>query len=85
MGMLGGSCRLLLGRKLSSRAAMANASRSSAAVKWMLPLIRAWASAPPRASGVIDSPVAALMTLGPAMNIWLVPRTMMTKSVMAGL
>jgi hypothetical protein len=41
-------------------------------------------SAPPRPSCVVSSPVTALTTSGPVMNIWAVPRTMKTKSVNAG-
>ena len=48
------------------------------------PLLEAWVSAPPRASGVTSSWVAALTTSGPVMNMLLVVFTMMMKSVIAG-
>ena len=59
-------------------------SSSESRVKWETPERVAWVSAPPRASCVISSPVTALMTSGPVMNIWEMPRTMRVKSVMAG-
>ena len=40
--------------------------------------------APPRSSNVTSSFVTVLMTFGPVTNMWLVPLTMKTKSVMAG-
>ena len=49
---------------------------SSAATKWMLPAMAAWAAAPPRSSSLITSPVAAWITSGPAMNMCAVPSTM---------
>ena len=41
-------------------------------------------SAPPRVSWSTTSPVTDLITWGPVMKMWLVPRVMMTKSVSAG-
>ena len=40
--------------------------------------------APPRSSKLTSSAVTALMTSGPVTNMWLVSRTMIVKSVMAG-
>ena len=61
------------------------ASASSSAAKCATPLFSACVSAPPRASNVTDSPVTALMTPGPVMNMFDVPFAMMMKSVIAGL
>ncbi len=40
--------------------------------------------APPSASAETSSPVTALITWGPVMNIWLVRSTMKVKSMSAG-
>src|ERR1700749_3621979 len=42
------------------------------------------AAAPPSSSKVTSSPVTALITSGPVMNMWLVPCTITVKSVIAG-
>jgi hypothetical protein len=74
----------LEGKKLSNCRHNCMACWSSSAMKWMLPERVMWASAPPRASWEISSPVTCLMTWGPVMNIraW---RVWMMKSVRAGL
>ena len=82
-GTRGGSSRLFEGRKLSRRRQIWIASWSSSAMKWITPECAMWASAPPRASAVICSPVTCLMTCGPVMNIW-AWRVWMMKSVSAG-
>ncbi len=58
---------------------------SSSYAKCATPLVPACTSAPPRPFWVISSPVTALTTSGPVMNICEVSRTMKTKSVRAGL
>lgn len=58
---------------------------SSSYAKCATPEVSACTSAPPRPFWVISSPVTALTTSGPVMNICEVSRTMKTKSVRAGL
>jgi len=72
------------GRKEWSFFAIAIACVSSSAMKWMLPLTDAWASAEANWSSEACWPVEALMTSGPQMNIWAFFRVMMRKSVSAG-
>jgi len=43
-----------------------------------------WTAAPPSSSSPMVSPVEALMTSGPVMNMCASPSTMITKSVRAG-
>jgi len=59
-------------------------SSSLPAMKWATPLTWLWVVAPPRASMFTSSPVTALITCGPVINIWLVLATIMIKSVRAG-
>ncbi len=59
-------------------------SASESATTWATPETEAWVSAPPSASFVTSSCVTDLMTSGPVTNIEAVPRTIRTKSVMAG-
>ena len=63
----------------SSRACPSDSARS-----WATPLRLLWTRLPPRSPAVTSSPVTALMTSGPVMNIELVGRVMITKSVRAG-
>ena len=57
----------------------------TAAASHTLPVeVPAWVSAPPSASIVTSSWVTVFTTLGPVTNMYDVPRTMNTKSVMAG-
>ena len=53
-------------------------------MKLAMPERLAWVVAPPSSSKVTSSPVTALITSGPVMNMCDVPFTMNTKSVMAG-
>ena len=53
-------------------------------MKLAMPERLACVNAPPSSSNVTSSPVTALMTSGPVMNMCEVPLTMNTKSVMAG-
>ena len=53
-------------------------------MKLAIPERLAWVFAPPSSSNVTSSPVTALITSGPVMNMCEVPFTMKTKSVMAG-
>ena len=53
-------------------------------MKPAMPERLAWVFAPPSSSNVTSSPVTALITSGPVMNMCEVPLTMNTKSVMAG-
>ena len=59
-------------------------SSSLEATRSATPEISEWIFAPPRSSIETSSPVTSLMTDGPVMNIWLVPFTIMMKSVNAG-
>ena len=63
---------------------VANSSSSVSQAKWALPERWLWAMAPPSSSAEISSPMAALMTSGPVMNILAMPLAMNTKSVSAG-
>ena len=80
----GGSSRLFEGRKLSRYRTCARHSASSSAMNPAMPLRVACVVAPPSSSNVTSSPVTALMTSGPVMNMFDVPFTMKMKSVMAG-
>ncbi len=57
---------------------------SSGEEKWATPLVVLWVTAPPKSSWLTSSPVTLFMTSGPVMNMWLVPSTIKTKSVIAG-
>src|SRR5216117_4093768 len=57
------------------------AAFSSDAAKCATPLLEAWAVAPPSSSNETSSPVTALITSGPVMNMFEVPFAMMMKSV----
>src|SRR3989442_3613080 len=61
------------------------AAFSSDAAKCATPLLEAWAVAPPSSSKETSSPVTALITSGPVMNMFEVPFAMTMKSVIAGL
>ena len=81
----GGSSTLLLGRYASSsRTAMMQAG-SLSNVKWEMPDVPPWMSAPPSCSKLTSSCVTVFTTLGPVTNMYETPRTMNTKSVIAGL
>ena len=80
----GGSSALFEGMNESSRRMWWSASASSRQAKCATPLFELWVIAPPRSSNETSSEVTALMTSGPVTNMWLVPSTMMVKSVMAG-
>jgi hypothetical protein len=54
------------------------------AARWATPEVEACVSAPPNASMVTSSGVTVFTTFGPVTNMYDVPRTMNTKSVMAG-
>src|SRR2546422_1793783 len=81
----GGSSRLLDGRYDSSVRIAARASSSESYAKCATPEVVACASAPPSWSNVTSSCVTVFTTLGPVTNMYEMPRTMKTKSVMAGL
>jgi len=53
-------------------------------MKWATPLSVLWVWAEPSSSKVTSSFVTALITSGPVMNMWLVPLTMNTMSMMPG-
>ena len=59
-------------------------SASESDTTWATPDLMAWASAPPSSSIDTSSPVTVFTTSGPVMNMCEVPRTISTKSVMAG-
>ena len=80
----GGSSAQWLGMNDNSRLMWRIASASSRTAKWATPLFALCVMAPPRSSIVTSSDVTALITSGPVTNMWLVPSTMMVKSVMAG-
>ena len=54
-------------------------------VKWETPDVPPWMSAPPSCSKLTSSCVTVFTTLGPVTNMYDTPRTMNTKSVIAGL
>ena len=62
----------------------ATVAASSGKAKWATPLVAACTVAPPRASELTSSPVTALITCGPVMNMLAVLSVMKTKSVRAG-
>ncbi len=84
-GSRGGFSRLFCGSIDSRYRTSAMQVSSSSYAKWQTPEVSACTSAPPRPFWVISSPVTALTTSGPVMNICEVSRTMKTKSVRAGL
>ena len=83
-GRSGGLSMLFEGRYDSSALTRSTACASSFATRCTLPAIAACAPAPPSSSSLITSPVAALITSGPAMNMCAVRSTMTMKSVSAG-
>ena len=85
MGVTGGLSTLLEGTKLSSFRTSARHSISESCAKCATPDTEACTSAPPNSSGVTSSCVTVFTTLGPVTNMYEMPRTMNTKSVMAGL
>ena len=54
-------------------------------MNWHTPDLDACVTAPPSSCCVTSSPVTVFTTSGPVMNMYDVPSTMNTKSVMAGL
>ena len=84
MGTSGGSSRLFDGMNDSSRRQCSFISSSSAAVRYATPLFVACVIAPPSSSKLTSSPVTALVTSGPVMNICEMPSTITVKSVIAG-
>src|SRR5262249_56747710 len=80
----GGSSAQLDGMYDNSRRTQRTASASSRATKCATPLFELCVIAPPRSSIETSSDVTALITSGPVTNMWLVPSTMIVKSVMAG-
>src|SRR4051812_49738227 len=54
-------------------------------MNWHTPDLDACVTAPPSSCWVTSSPVTVFTTSGPVMNMYDVPSTMNTKSVMAGL
>jgi len=75
---------LLDGKYVSSSRTICSADASAAARKCATPLLVLWMTAPPNSSKVTSSPVAALVTCGPVMNILLTLSATKVKSVSAG-
>ena len=57
---------------------------SLSASRWATPLRLLCTTGPPRSSALTCSPVTALITSGPVMNMKLLRSVMITKSVSAG-
>src|SRR4051794_35097208 len=81
---IGGSSKLLEGRKLMRSFTSSRHDFSSAATNVATPDFDAWLMAPPSSSRVTSSPVTVFTTSGPVMNMCEDSRTMKMKSVMAG-
>src|SRR2546426_7809412 len=81
----GAPSRLLDGRNESSVRIAARLSRSESCTKCATPEVAPCTSAPPRPSKSTSSCVTVFTTLGPVTNMYETPRTMNTKSVIAGL
>src|SRR5690606_30006852 len=77
----GGRAWLLDGKYVSSSRTICSADASAAARKCATPLLVLWMTAPPNSSKVTSSPVAALVTCGPVMNILLTLSATKVKSV----
>src|SRR6266550_440302 len=84
-GWIGAPSRLLEGRYDSRVRIAASDSSSESCTKCATPEVAPCTSAPPSCSKSTSSCVTVFTTLGPVTNIYETPRTMNTKSVMAGL
>ena len=80
----GASSVLFWGRYDSSSFTSSIACGSLSASSCATPLRLLCTTGPPRSTALTCSPVTALMTSGPVMNMKLVPSAMITKSVSAG-
>src|SRR3712207_443362 len=80
----GGSARLFDGTYRNSSLIAVRQASSESWVKCETPETVAWVSAPPSCSIVTSSWVTVFTTFGPVTNMYDVPRTMYTKSVIAG-
>src|SRR5215510_14648048 len=80
----GGASALFCGRNESRYLASSRQACSVGSTKCATPDLDACVAAPPSSSNETSSPVTVFTTSGPVMNMYDVPSTMKTKSVIAG-